>query len=63
MVRGMSVPDGLLAGAVRVTVLLALPPLPVAMVIVLGEVEAKLQSLLTWTGSGLEKWRESRRDS
>ena len=39
MVRVTSVPDAALAGAVKVTVPLALPPLPAAMVTVLGEDE------------------------
>lgn len=39
MVRVTSVPDAALAGTVKVMVPLALPPLPAAMVTVLGEVE------------------------
>ncbi len=49
MVRVTSVPDSVLAGAVKVTVPLALPPLPASMLTVLGEVEEKLRSLLTCT--------------
>ncbi len=49
MVRVTSVPDSVLAGAVKVTVPLALPPLPASMLMVLGEVEEKLWSLLTCT--------------
>lgn len=39
MVRVTCVPDEALAGTVKVTVPLALPPLSAAMVMVLGEVE------------------------
>lgn len=39
MVRVTSVPDAALAGAVKVTVPLAVPPSPDAMVMELGEVE------------------------
>lgn len=40
MVRVTSVPDAALAGAVKVTVPLAFPPLPADMVTVLGEVKS-----------------------
>ncbi len=39
MVRVTSVPDAALAGAVKVMVPLALPPLPAAMAMVLGDVK------------------------
>lgn len=39
MVSVTSVPDAALAGTAKVTVLLALPPLPASMVMELGEVE------------------------
>ncbi len=49
MVSVTSVPDAALAGAVRVTVPWALPPLPAAMVMLLGEAPVKLRSLLART--------------
>ena len=49
MVRVTSVPDAVSAGAVRVTLPLASPPLPSATVTEFGEVEVKPRSLLART--------------
>lgn len=43
-----SVPDGVLAGAMRLTVLLAAPP-PVTMEMLAGKEEVNLRSLVAWT--------------
>lgn len=49
MVRVTSVPDAALAGAVKVTVLLTVPPVPAPIVTELGEVEVKFRSLVART--------------